>query len=78
MAYSAMASERIDPLAQELGFVAPPAWLTALAPAHRATLLVAIAAERARRAAELREAIDAALEHVPWILRVALRKVLFP
>ncbi len=73
-----MTTERIDPLAQELGLVALPAWLTALAPDHRATLLVAIAAERARRAAELRAAIDAALEHVPWLLRVALRKVLFP
>ncbi|MEO8704192.1 MAG: hypothetical protein ABI867_29335 [Kofleriaceae bacterium] len=32
---------------------------------------------RAQQAEELRQAIDAALEHVPRLLRGALRKVLF-
>ncbi len=73
-----MATQRIDPLAKEPGLADAPAWLTALAPDDRATLLAAIETERARRATELRSAIDAALEHVPWLLRVALRKVLFP
>jgi hypothetical protein len=65
-------------IVKELGLEDEPAWLGALSVAHRATLLVAIQTERARRTAELRAAIDAALEHVPWLLRVALRKVLFP
>ncbi len=49
-----------------------------LSPADRERLHAAIEAERARRKTELRDAIEAALEHVPRLLRVALRKVLFP
>ncbi|CAN5163673.1 hypothetical protein BH11MYX1_BH11MYX1_40670 [soil metagenome] len=70
--------ELMDSIVKELGLAAEPAWLGALSPEHRATLLAAIQTERRRRATELRDAIEGALQHVPRLLRVALRRVLFP
>jgi hypothetical protein len=48
-----------------------------LGPEDRATLHRVVEAARDRQRAELQASIDAALEHVPRVLRGALRKVLF-
>ena len=48
-----------------------------LSPTHRAALDAAVHAARERQRVVLQESIDAAMEHVPRVLRAALRKVLF-
>ncbi|MEO6771601.1 MAG: hypothetical protein ABI467_01080 [Kofleriaceae bacterium] len=63
-----------DDLARELGLDERPAWLDRVPE----ELGVVIAALRERRRLELRETIDHAMEQVPWLLRGALKKVLFP
>ncbi|HEY4179538.1 MAG TPA: hypothetical protein VGM90_22010 [Kofleriaceae bacterium] len=63
-----------DELAAALGLDGKPAWL-ARVPADVRT---EIAALRERRRTELRQAIDGAMEHVPRLLRSALKRVLFP
>lgn len=62
-----------DELASELGLDERPAWL-ARVPAE---LRDEVRAIRVRRRDELRDAIDKAMEHVPRLLRGALKKVLF-
>jgi hypothetical protein len=51
--------------------------LEGLADDQRASLVVAVEAARERQRIALQQSIDAALEHVPRLLRGALRKVLF-
>jgi hypothetical protein len=67
----------LNELAAELGLAEPPPWLIALPSEARAELLAAIREVRVARRAALQQAIDAAMEHVPRVLRGALRKVLF-
>ncbi len=63
-----------DDLARELGLDEAPAWLERVPPEVHAE----IAALRERRRTELRDAIDRAMDHVPRLLRGALKRVLFP
>jgi hypothetical protein len=63
-----------EELAQELGLEDRPPWLERVP----AEVRVEIVALRERRRIALREAIDRAMEHVPRLLRGALKKVLFP
>jgi hypothetical protein len=67
-----------DDLTSELGLAVSPIWLARLTPAAHAELLRTVRELRESRRTELRAAIDRALEHVPWLLRAALKKVLFP
>lgn len=62
-----------DELATELGLDDQPAWLARVP----ADLRDEVRALRSRRRDELRQAIDNAMEHVPRLLRGALKKVLF-
>ncbi len=73
----------VDPvhaeLATELGLDAAihPAWLAALSPEMARAMLAQVRTARAERRAALQGAIDEAMQHVPRLLRGALRKVLF-
>jgi alkylhydroperoxidase family enzyme len=51
--------------------------LDRLAPSERAALTAAVEAVRHQQRHVLQQSIDAAMEHVPRVLRGALRKVLF-
>jgi hypothetical protein len=64
-----------DELAAELGLGPDerPAWLTRVPPELRAQIV----SLRAQRRRELADAIDRALDHVPRLLRGALKKVMF-
>jgi hypothetical protein len=64
-------------IAAELG-LADGAALAALADADAIALRDGVRALVAQQRAALAAAIDAALEQVPWVLRGAVRKVLFP
>ena len=61
----------------ELG-LADPAPLAALTPAQLAWLRDAARDARKREEASLGAAVDRALEHVPWLLRGAVKRILFP
>ncbi|CAN5823138.1 hypothetical protein BH11MYX2_BH11MYX2_26350 [soil metagenome] len=63
-----------DELAAALALDSKPAWLARVPSDVR----IEIAALRERRRSELRGAIDGAMEHVPRLLRGALKRVLFP
>lgn len=65
-----------DPLATELA-TTEPLPTTKLSAAQRDALATAIREARASHAALLQQSITNAMEHVPWVLRGALRKVLF-
>ena len=52
--------------------------LAALAPDAQEWLREAARAALERERAELEAAVDRAMEHVPWLLRGAVRKILFP
>ena len=62
-----------DELATALGLDGKPAWI-ARVPVDVRSEIVAL---RERRRAELHAAIDGAMEHVPRLLRGALKRVLF-
>lgn len=51
--------------------------LERLAPERRAALLAAVEHARERQRIALQESIEAALQHVPSVVRGALRRVLF-
>jgi len=51
--------------------------LERLAPDQQVALVAAVRHARERQRAVLEDAIDAAMEHVPRVLRGAMRKVLF-
>lgn len=65
-----------DPLRTELE-TTDPLPVDKLSPAQRSELTAAIRETRANHALLLRQSIDAAMDHVPRVLRGALRKVLF-
>jgi hypothetical protein len=52
--------------------------LETLAPDEREWLAEAVRAAREREHASLQAAVDRALEHVPWVVRGAVRRILFP
>jgi len=70
-----MGSEASGALARELGATPPAGVLDALDDAELQVLTDAIHAARRRQAAMLRAAGDAALGHLPWIVRGAVKRV---
>ncbi len=65
------------PLADELGTSSLPA-LDALTPAEIETLRLRIRAARQQQKQQLARASEAALSHIPTLLRGPVRKILFP
>lgn len=65
-----------DALTTELA-ATEPLPVDKLSAAQQTALLAAVRDARASHAALLRQSIDAAMDHVPRVLRGALRKVLF-
>jgi len=61
----------------ELG-LADAAPLAALTPAQLAWLRDAAREARTREQASLDAAVDKAMAHVPWLLRGAVKRILFP
>jgi hypothetical protein len=61
----------------ELG-LADPAPLTALTAAQLAWLRDTARDARNREQASLDAAVDRAMQHVPWLLRGAVKRILFP
>lgn len=76
---SSLAAPPRDALAAALGPAPDPALtpLDQLAPERRAALSALVAEARERHRREVQTAIDAALTHVPAVLRAAVRKLLF-
>jgi 3',5'-cyclic AMP phosphodiesterase CpdA len=70
-----MSQDAMNALEGQLGGPAPPG-LAGLDDDQLRDLVDAIRAARHRQAAELTAASDRALEHIPWLLRIPLRKVL--
>jgi len=65
-----------DALATALGHAAP-AGIERLDPAARAALARLVGEAREHQKRQVKAAIDEALTHVPSLLRVAIRKLLF-
>jgi predicted DNA-binding transcriptional regulator YafY len=65
------------PLADELGTTALPP-LDVLTPAEIETLRLRIRTARQRQKQQLAGAFEAALNHIPALLRGPVRKILFP
>ena len=72
-----MRAELIAETQAELG-LADPTPLASLAPDELAWLRAAVRDAREREHAALTAAVDQALEHVPRLLRGAVRRILFP
>lgn len=70
-----MARADVEALTRELGGNAPEA-LSGLAPSHIAGLTAALRAARSRQKHQLDGALTRALEHLPFLLRTPVRKVL--
>ena len=67
-----MATKGAEALRKELGTPAPKA----LSSAEAADLVEAIRTARERQSAELRVSINSAYDHIPWLMRGPVRKVL--
>ena len=67
----------LDETTAELGLV-DPAPLTELPPGQLVWLRDAARDARKREHAALEAAVDRAMEHVPWLVRGAIRRILFP
>jgi hypothetical protein len=70
-----MARGDFEALARELGGD-PPETFHALPPGAISALTVALRAARSRQKRQLDEALTAALEHVPALMRLPIRKIL--
>lgn len=70
-----MAATEVEALARELGSK-PPAAFAALTPADLNALAGALRTARAHQKKQLDEALTRALEHVPALMRLPVRKVL--
>ena len=70
-----MARGEFEALARELGGD-PPETFHALSPDALSSLTVALRAARSRQKRQLDEALTAALEHVPALMRMPIRKIL--
>jgi len=71
------AKDSLAPLRDELP-LADLKGLNALTPAEISRLAKLVGEARQAQKKQLREALNASLEHVPFLLRGAVRKVLFP
>lgn len=71
------AKDSLAPLRDELPLADLKA-LDALTPAEISRLAKLIGDARQQQRKQLREALNASLEHVPFLLRGAVRRVLFP
>lgn len=67
----------VEQAGSELG-LADPAPLAELPAEQLSWLCEAVRHAREREHAALQAAVDRALEQIPWVLRGAVRKVLFP
>ena len=72
-----MTPELLTEAQAELG-LAEPKPVEALPPGQLAWLRDAARAAREREQVALEAAIDRAMEHVPWLLRGAVKRILFP
>jgi len=63
-------------LLAELG-IAEATALDELTDADAALLLAQVRAARTAQHVTIQQAIDTAMEHVPWVFRAALKKILF-
>lgn len=70
-----MSTDRLKALEEQLG-APPPEGLSALTDEQLGDLARAVRAARHQQAAELAAAGDQAMQHIPKLLRVPLRKVL--
>lgn len=70
-----MARSDFEALARELGGD-PPETFHALPPDAISALTVALSAARSRQKRQLDEALTKALEHVPGLMRMPIRKIL--